>query len=169
MTTTNASSGQTPAPSLIDHPALLAGVRQVFEDAIPFNKVIGLRVGSLDPRAPELHFDNRPELIGNFTRGMLHGGVISAVLDVAGGLGAMLAILERHLGQNESIEAQLARFTRVGTIDLRVDYLRPGRGQHFRTRSETLRSGARVVVVRADLLNESDDLIASGVGAYTAG
>lgn len=155
--------------ALLDHPELLDGLRRVFEDGIPFNKVLGLRVGSLDPRAPELRFDMRPELIGNFTRGMLHGGVISSVLDVAGGLGAMLAILERHAGQGESVEAQLARFVRVGTIDLRVDYLRPGRGTHFRTRGQTLRSGSRVAVVRADLFNETDELIASAVGAYTAG
>ncbi len=156
-------------PLLLDHPQLLEGLRRVFEDDIPFNKVLGLRVGSLDPRAPELRFDMRPDLIGNFTRGMLHGGVISSVLDVAGGLGAMLAILERHAGQGESIETQLARFVRVGTIDLRVDYLRPGRGTHFRTRGQTLWSGSRVAVVRADLLNETDELIASAVGAYTAG
>ena len=165
MTTTE-HGGRSP---LLDHPHLLEGLRRVFEDDIPFNKVLGLRVSSLDPRAPELRFDMRPDLIGNFTRGMLHGGVISSVLDVAGGLGAMLAILERHAGQGESIETQLARFVRVGTIDLRVDYLRPGRGTHFRTRGQTLRSGSRVAVVRADMLNETDELIASAVGAYTAG
>jgi uncharacterized protein (TIGR00369 family) len=144
-------------------------LREIFEARIPFNQVLGLRVASLDPQTPRLAFDMRPEMVGNFTRGMLHGGVISATLDAAGGLAATLAIFERHAGQGESVEAQLARFGRVGTIDLRVDYLRPGIGKQFETRSQVLRSGSRVAVVRSDLHNESDVLIASAVAAYTVG
>ena len=38
-----------------------AKLRQVFEEHVPFNKVIGLRVESTDPDAPKLRFDMRPE------------------------------------------------------------------------------------------------------------
>ena len=69
-----------------------AKLRQVFEEHVPFNKVIGLRVESTDPDAPKLRFDMRPELIGNPRRQILHGGVISAVLDVAAGFAIHLAV-----------------------------------------------------------------------------
>ncbi|NJS37914.1 MAG: hypothetical protein HC783_01720 [Rhodobacteraceae bacterium] len=55
------------------------------EEHIAFNRVLGLKVESFDPHAPKLRFDMRPELVGNPVRRILHGGVISATLDVAGG------------------------------------------------------------------------------------
>ena len=52
----------------------------------------------------------------------LHGGVISAVLDTTAGLGLMCAIGEHFC--DESSEQIMARFLKVGTIDLRIDYAR---------------------------------------------
>ena len=157
-----------PKPRL-DDPALLAALLDIFEERVPFNKVVGMKVVSLDPAAPVFRFDMRPELVGNFMRGMLHGGVISAVLDVACGAGVLLRAVEKHLDQGETIETQIGRFARIGTIDLRIDYLRPGLGAWFVAKVEVMRSGNRVAVVRSELRNDSDELIAIAVGAYTAG
>ena len=88
--------------------------------------VLGLKVESIDPEAPKLRFDMRPELVGNPRRQILHGGVISAVLDVAGGFAIMLAVS----GAGSRIRTS-SHFPDIGTIDLRVDYLRPGRGKYF--------------------------------------
>jgi len=71
----------------------------------------------------------REELIGNFVRRILHGGVISAVLDLTGGLIAF-AELVKHLGAVPPDELA-KRFARAGTIDMRVDYLRRGTGEYF--------------------------------------
>lgn len=57
--------------------AMEAKLRQIFDDGVPFNRVLGLKVASIDPDAPKLRFDMRPELIGNTRRQILHGGVIS--------------------------------------------------------------------------------------------
>ena len=70
----------------------IALVSNIIENHIPFNKVLGLRLESMDPKAPKLAFDMRPELVGNARRGILHGGVISAVLDATGGFAIMLAL-----------------------------------------------------------------------------
>ena len=51
-----------------DQIAAEAKLRHVFENAVPFNKVIGMKVESIDPAAPKLRFDMRPELIGNARR-----------------------------------------------------------------------------------------------------
>ena len=45
-----------------------------------------MKVEKLDLDTIGIRFEMRPELIGNFTRGNLHGGVISSVMDVTGGM-----------------------------------------------------------------------------------
>ncbi|ROR32189.1 thioesterase family protein [Inmirania thermothiophila] len=137
---------------------------EVFAERIPFNRLLGLHVVAVGEEAAELRFRMREELVGNILRGTLHGGVISATLDVAGGLVAFLGAL-RHM-EGLSDEERLARFARLGTIDLRVDYLRPGLGEVFSVRGHILRAGRRVAVTRMELGNEAGTLIAVGTGTY---
>lgn len=144
---------------------LLASIHEVFAEKIPFNKVLGLDVVSLAGETPVLRFNMRPELVGNYMRGNLHGGVISSVIDVCGGLTAFLG-LQRKL-RDEPIEERLQRFARIGTIDMRVDYLRPGLGEWFEAKGYLLRTGNKVAVTRMELHNDSGELIAIGTGAYT--
>ena len=143
---------------------LEAKVRQVFEQGVPFNALLGLKVESLDPVAPKLRFDMRPDLIGNARRQILHGGVISAVLDVAAGFAIHLAVIRQR-----AESAQESHFPSIGTIDLRVDYLRPGRGNYFIATGRVVRLGNRVAVAHMDLVNDSDELIATGGAAYMVG
>jgi uncharacterized protein (TIGR00369 family) len=137
-------------------------LRTVMEEHIAFNKHLGLKVESFDPAAPKLRFDMRPELVGNPARQILHGGVISATLDVAGGLAIMLSF-----AQEATITP--ASFPNIGTIDLRVDYLRPGRGKHFIATARIVRKGSRIAVVHMELHNDAGELIATGGGAYVVG
>lgn len=138
-------------------------IRSTFEERIPFNRVLGLKMVSIDPRAPRCRFEMREELVGNPTRGILHGGVISAVLDVIAGFSIHLALLEQQ-GAKEKIH-----FPNIGTIDLRVDYLRPGRGKWFDATARIVRLGRRIAVTHMELRNDSDELIATGSAAYVVG
>ena len=142
--------------------ALQALMRKVMEDHIAFNKLLGLKVESFDPEAPKLRFDMRPELVGNPRRQILHGGVISATLDVAGGFAIMLALAAEMTGIPTS-------FPNMGTIDLRVDYLRPGRGKYFVATARIVRKGSRIAVVHMELHNDAGELIATGGAAYVVG
>jgi uncharacterized protein (TIGR00369 family) len=144
---------------------LLAAIHTIFSEKIPFNRVLGLEVTSLHHDNPTLRFDMRPELVGNFIRGNLHGGVISAVLDVTGGLTAFLGLQQKI--KDEPLEARIERFARIGTIDMRVDYLRPGLGRWFESKGSILRTGNKVAVTRMEMFNDSGELIAVGTGAYT--
>jgi uncharacterized protein (TIGR00369 family) len=144
--------------------AQLARIREIFDERIPFNRVLGLRVEDLDAERATLSFPMRRELVGNFAVGSLHGGVISAVLDTAGGVIAVLGMGKRGRRDTEPIDA--AAFARVGTIDLRVDYLRPGLGQSFTVSAAALRAGRRVTVARMELHNEAGTLVAVGTGTY---
>jgi uncharacterized protein (TIGR00369 family) len=142
---------------------LKSAVQHAFEHMVPFNRVLGLFVDSLDARAPRLRFDMRPELVGNPVRQILHGGVISATLDVVGGLAVVLALAAKM-----DEPAQL-HFPNVGTIDLRIDYLRPGRGQYFIATGRVVRLGGRVAVVHSELVNDANEQIATGAAAYMVG
>jgi uncharacterized protein (TIGR00369 family) len=142
--------------------AVRAVLKRVMEVHIAFNKYLGLKVESFDPAAPKLRFDMRPELVGNPMRQILHGGVISAVLDVAGGFAIMLSIAS-------DADITVAKFPNMGTIDLRVDYLRPGRGKYFIATARIVRKGSRIAVTHMELHNDTDELIATGGAAYVIG
>ena len=107
----------------------------------------------------------RPELVGNYIRNILHGGVISSVLDVTGGLVAFLGVQKKL--QGKPVAEVVERFSRIGTIDLRIDYLRPGAGAWFLARGFPLRTGNKVAVTRMELFNDQEALIAVGTAAYT--
>jgi acyl-coenzyme A thioesterase PaaI-like protein len=151
-----------------------AAIHRAFEQSIPFNRVLGLTVSSLDP--PQLRFDMRPELVGNPVRQILHGGVISATLDVVGGLAIALAVAAKlTLAANKADEIKtddssaVPPFPNIGTIDLRIDYLRPGRGQYFVATGRVVRLGGRVAVVHSELVNDAGEQIATGSAAYMVG
>ncbi len=146
--------------------SLKAKIGVAFEQWIPFNRVLGLKIDSLDPAAPRLRFDMRPELVGNPIRQILHGGVISATLDVVGGLAIALASIS---DSENPLEVALQTFPNIGTIDLRIDYLRPGRGSFFVATGRVVRLGGRVAVVHTELVNDSGEQIATGSAAYIVG
>ena len=142
-------------------------LKRMFEHDIAFNRVLGLRVVSLDPQRPRVRIEMRPELVGNFVSGQLHGGVISATLDVVAGLAI---VMRRAVDKpQDTLEAQFHQNRRLGTIDLRVDYLRPGKGAWFIASGQVVRMGARVAAVRMELENDDGELIASGSAAYMIG
>jgi uncharacterized protein (TIGR00369 family) len=66
-------------------------------------------------------------------------------------------------------EEGLEIFSSLGTIDLRVDYLRPGLGESFDASGTVIRTGKRVVVTRMEMHDDRDRLIAVGTGTYIIG
>ena len=133
----------------------------------PFNKVLGLTPDSMDIENACVRFKMREELLGNSVYGTLHGGVISAILDITGGFVVFLDLFETVKGKPR--EKLMERLTKVATIDMRVDYLRPGIGKEFTASGYILRTGRKVAVVRMELHNEEDALIAVGTASYIVG
>ena len=142
-------------------------LRELYERKIPFNKVLGLKIESLKMEDVRVKFQMKDEFIGNYVQGILHGGVISAVLDTTGGLTASLGVLQKMAGR--TAEEIGKRLTKIGTIDLRIDYLRPGKGKYFIATGSIMRAGRRVSVTRMELYNDQDLLIAVGTGTYIVG
>ena len=142
----------------------VTGLKKIFEEMIVFNQVLGLKITSLKPTQVIARIDMKRDLIGHFSFNRIHGGVISAGLDAMGGLAVMAAIGARHM--DETPTQRLHRFGKLGTIDLRIDYLRPGIGDFFELRAEVMRLGSRVASTRMEFLGADGKLLSTGAGAY---
>ena len=154
----------TPAADIVFEDEFVAGLKLIFEDMIVFNKVLGLKITALSPTQVRARIEMKPELVGHYGFNRIHGGVISAGLDAMGGLAVMAAIGARHM--DETPEQRLHRFGKLGTIDLRVDYLRPGIGEAFELRAEVMRLGSRVASTRMEFLGADGKLLSTGAAAY---
>ncbi|MEM6162624.1 thioesterase family protein [Erwinia sp. P6884] len=142
-------------------------IGEIFVYDMPFNRALGLTLERLEPDYAELSFLNQTQLVGNVAQKILHGGVIASVLDVAAGLVCVSSTLTRQESITE--EELRQRLSRMGTIDLRVDYLRPGRGERFIASSSLLRGGNKVAVARVELHNDAGVYIASATATYLIG
>ncbi|MEZ4567318.1 MAG: thioesterase family protein [Desulfobacterales bacterium] len=146
---------------------VLEFIREYFNQVVPFNMLVGLNVVKLTPAVVEVYTAMRKDLIGNTVQKILHGGVVATLLDVAGGLVAMAQSIEKlDALTTENVENRLKN---VGTIDLRVDYLLPGKGKEFTAYAYVIRHGRKVAVSRMELENEKGHQLAVGTGTYIVG
>jgi uncharacterized protein (TIGR00369 family) len=145
----------------------LAQVAEIFNKHVPFHNLLGLQIKHYDEQGVEVVITMKPELIGNIHQNILHGGVTATVLDIVGGLTAFAGLVISK--DDWTLEALQERLTTLGTIDLRIDYLRPGRGEVFTGTGSVIRSGNRVSVCRMELHNEQGTHIAFGTGTYMVG
>ena len=149
---------------MIDTPEFQAALRRILEEMIPFCRVLGIRLASFDADKPELEFAMREELLGNVGLGMLHGGAIAAVLDTVAGYAIFLKMTQQD--PKAELMAQLQEFARMSTIDLRIDYLQPGKGERFIASGRVTRLGKRVANVQMELHNQAGTCIATGAAAF---
>lgn len=128
--------------------------RNIMENVIPFNRQLGVKLLAADDGKATIRFDFKEDLVGNFITRVLHGGAISAVLDVVGACAVM------------STFADESPLYGMGTVDMRVDFLRPGSGEHFIASGEVMRPGRILSAARMELHNDKEHLIAIGTAIY---
>jgi len=123
----------------------------MMETMSAFNRLLGIRGESVGEGHCVLLLPVREEFVGDPRRPALHGGVLSTLVDTAGGLAAWTA-----LPPGES----------VSTVDLRVDFLEPaGLGAPLRAQAELARKGNRVCAVRV-AVTQTGRPVAEGRGVY---
>ncbi len=117
----------------------------------PFHQFLGVEVALVEPRRCVLRIPPRPEFVGNPLIPSVHGGIISSLIDLAGGA----ALFVEH-----------GRPT--PTIDMRVDFIRPAfAGKALRADARVKSAGKTVAFVDVDVLDEDDRLVAQGRCVYT--
>ena len=133
-------------------PEFEGAIRRFMTEHVRFNSFLGIQIRDLDHGFARMAIPFREELMGDPLRPALHGGVISALMDVVGGT----ALLTR-LDPGE----------RLSTVDLRVDYLRPAGKAELLAEAEVLRVGGRVGVVRIQTFSGPERIhVAEGTGVY---
>ena len=103
-------------------------------------------------------------MVGNVAFQILHGGVAATILDSVGGIVAMGELYKRT--EPDDLPDTIKKVTRLATIDMRVDYLTPGRGKYFIARAETLRLGRKGCTMRMTMVNDEDKPIATAIASY---
>jgi uncharacterized protein (TIGR00369 family) len=123
------------------------------EEHIPFNKVLGIKLREAKRGFARVDVPFRDELVGDPLKPALHGGVLSALADTAGGC-AVFSMIEPG--------------STCSTIDLRIDYLRPGRLEDIHAEATILRVGARVAVASITVWQSDREApVAVAMGVYS--
>ncbi|MFW5837855.1 MAG: PaaI family thioesterase [Desulfovibrionaceae bacterium] len=127
--------------------------RDLCENRIPFNAMLGVRMDALTPGFCRLLLPFQEDLVGDTRRGACHGGVLSMLADTCGGFAVW------SLRRIED---------RIATIDLRVDYLKPAvrcdlaAEAHVRLLGNRV-GNAHIIITPADAPGE---VLAEGRGVY---
>ncbi|HEV8430227.1 MAG TPA: PaaI family thioesterase [Pyrinomonadaceae bacterium] len=118
-------------------------------DYVPFAKLLGIEVDSVEPGRAVLSMKLRDDLMRN--HGIAHGGAIATLIDSA------MAI---------AIMAQLAENERTVTVDLTIHYLRPISEGTAKASARIVRAGRRVITVSAELFDSEGKLAATAISTY---
>lgn len=129
-------------------------VERVCNEYIPFNKYIGLRFIASDGEGHvKMELPFKDELLGDPRIQAIHGGVLAAGLDVAGGMAAMTTLTSIY----ESIS----------TIDMRIDFLRSARSCDLVFEGLVTRKGNKIVTTSMKAYRKDDGtILAEGRGVY---
>jgi uncharacterized protein (TIGR00369 family) len=132
-----------------------AGLRAKLAEHIkapPFHQFLDLELVDLDGEAGTvtLRMPFRPEFRRSPKSRQIHGGVIGALIDIAGDYA-----LASKLGGG------------VPTIDLRIDFLRPAEDTALLATARVVRQGRTIGIVDIEVSDESGRLIAVGRGCYS--
>lgn len=112
-----------------------------FAARVPYLAWLGINFSLDEDDGLVAHLPYAPHLIGNPLPPALHGGVTAAFLETT----ALAALSLTMRDADDRMPRALAR-----TIDITIDYLRPGRPQDCNARAIITRSGRRYASVRVE-------------------
>lgn len=128
-------------------------LRKLLDDLVPFNKMLGIHLVEISDGWARMELPFKKEHIGDPMRPALHGGLISTLIDTCGGAAVWGAAEEQD---------------RVSTVDLRVDFLRPGPLETLCCEAKVQRIGNRVAVTDMQVFakDRPQEIVATGKGVY---
>ena len=103
-------------------------------------QTLGAVLGSIEPGLVEIEMPFRADL--SQQHGFVHGGIVTAILDSACGYAAF------SLNSPD---------TTVLTVEYKVNFVAPAKGDRFMARGEVVRPGATVTVCKGDVLAYDGD------------
>ncbi|WP_283444790.1 PaaI family thioesterase [Noviherbaspirillum suwonense] len=126
---------------------------QQFAHVAPYNRELGLLPHSVRSERCVLKVEYQDALVGDPKTRVLHGGVITALLDAAFGF---------------AIFVRLPEMRPMATLDLRIDYLKPATpGRAILGGAVCYKLTSELAFVRGAAYHDTpDDPIATAVGIY---
>ena len=121
-------------------------LKQAFENQMPANKYLGLKILDLKEGFAKIHIPFKEEFIGDYLQKRWHGGIQASIADSAGGIVALTSM------QNFN--------DKVNTIDIRVDYLHGSEPKDLFAEAEIIKDGKRIIKVDVKLYHSKEKIIA---------
>ncbi len=120
---------------------------------LPYSKAIGLAFEHTNQNRPVFSVNWREVLVGDVNSQVIHGGVLTTLIDVTGGV---------------AVSAHLEDYESLVTLDLRIDYLTAAKvGKKIYAQSECYRLTGQVAFVRTTCFHEDvNKPIAFGMATY---
>lgn len=146
---------------------ILKTIVDVFTRKMAFMQPFNLQIEHYDAERAVVRFEMSEKLVGNMLQNILHGGASFSALDTIGGMLAIAATCAKEKGLTH--DQLLTHIAKAATVNLRIDYLRPGRGKYFVASAEIVRCGNKVTVIRSELRNDQETLICTGIANYMVG
>ena len=130
-------------------------IAQQFIDSIPHARALGMRVDDLGDGRATISMPWSEHLVGDPRTGVIHGGVVSALMDTCCGAAVMT-----HPSEPLS----------TATIDLRIDYMRGATpGQRIVAKAHCYHMTRNVAFMRAVALDDdAENPVAAATGTFTA-
>ena len=127
----------------------------IVENKIPMAKLIGVKVIEINEGYVKLLFPYSENFIGDPRTKRLHGGFTATAIDLAGGVASMTFMTSPD--------------DDVATIDMRIDYLRPGKAKDIIAEGNVLSKRRRSIVTEMTIYHPDDKAktIAIGRGVFS--
>ena len=125
-------------------------------ETLPHNAKLGIRMVEIVPGRCTTYIEFRPELVGDPNRGVLHGGVVTTLVDATAGA---------------AVYASIPRATSLATLDMRIDYLKPALpDKRLYATAELYRLTRRIAFVRASAYQDNpENQVANCVASFMVG
>lgn len=131
-------------------------INRQFEEGIPHNRALGMELLDLDERGARNRLPWAPHLVGDPDTDVIHGGVITSLVDACCGAAVFQALPEPKP---------------IATLDLRIDYMKPATPrQDVHAVARVTKLTRNVAFVRATAYHErEDDPIATATATFMIG
>ena len=115
----------------------------------PFWDYIGMEEQIIEEGYAELRINITPNLYQR--RGSVHGGVLATLVDGAVG---------------SAVRSTLSEEQPSTTVELKVNYFRPAKGDYLIAKAKISHRGKRLVIGQAEIVNSDGSLVAMGTATY---
>jgi len=109
----------------------LSQIIEIFEEQIPANKMLGMKVINISVAKVEVLIPFRNDFVGDYRQGFWHGGILASIADAAGGLAGFTTLNSPE--------------DKINTIDMRIDYLTPAILEDVKVSVKLIKVGKRII------------------------